>query len=159
MFANRGFGFIELLVAVSIIVTMTLGIVRIQMMSLEATEFSMQYRQASLLIYEIVSSMRANQDAVRKNDYNITTSTINAPTNCISGQCNPSQWATFQLFNWQTWARSQLPQGRIEIFCDKNCESGQEIVISIIWQPKAPRASSDCTSDDTFYCLQEIVEL
>lgn len=74
-----GIGMIEVLIAIVILAFGLLGIAALQTTTLRSSQSSMQRSQATIQTYAILDAMRANREAARIGDYNLTTMTCKAP--------------------------------------------------------------------------------
>jgi type IV pilus assembly protein PilV len=69
---QRGFTLVEALVALVVLSIGLLGVAALQLSSLQSNSSAASRSQATLLAYEIVDRMRANQVAARNGEYDIT---------------------------------------------------------------------------------------
>jgi type IV pilus assembly protein PilV len=74
-----GVGLIEVLVAVVVLAFGLLGIAALQMTALRKSQSSLERSQATIQTYAILDAMRANREAARIGNYNLTTMTCTAP--------------------------------------------------------------------------------
>lgn len=68
----RGVGLIEVLVAVLVLAIGLLGVAAMQATALRNSQSSLERSQSVIHIYSILDAMRANADAAREGDYNLT---------------------------------------------------------------------------------------
>lgn len=105
MVNQRGMTFIEVLVALFILVTGILGAVAMQTIAKQSSFDAMQRSLASALAQDIVERMRINSaDALVLASYNGTygATALPAPTRCnvVADNCDAAQMTSNDLFEW-----------------------------------------------------------
>ncbi|KGJ91845.1 type IV pilus modification protein PilV [Colwellia psychrerythraea] len=106
---QKGMTFIEVLVALVIMVTGILGAVAMQVTAKQGSFDAMQRSIASSLAQDIIARIRANDAnnlaAYATNgieDYGVTLNPLPAITcNGINAQCTPAQMVTNDIFEWE----------------------------------------------------------
>lgn len=100
--AAGGFTLIEVLAATLVLLVGVLGVVGMQMLSLQANQGAMLRSQATFLASELLDAMRVNPTAA--SDYEGTYPAdlpTSAPACAIANNgCTPSDAATYDLFAW-----------------------------------------------------------
>ena len=113
---HKGFGFIEILVALLVISIGLLGLMVLQTKSLQFNNSSLQRTQAMILVTDIMDRMRANRlRAISTNDYVVSMeSTPTASTDCESSTstCSPSEMARHDVKSWREKIAAALPDGQ-----------------------------------------------
>ncbi len=98
----RGFTLIEVLVAILVMSVGLLGVAALQLTSLRANHSSSLRSQATLLAYDIVDRMRANQTAATAGGYDIA----------LAGTSAGGSVALDDLARWKQNLTNTLPAGR-----------------------------------------------
>ncbi len=109
---QRGFSFIEVLVAVLILSIGLLGLASLQIAGVQANHSAYLRSQATLFSYEIVDAMRANREAA-----------INGQYNKDFGDGPPGSSDSIvdlDMNDWVNNVREQLPQGEARIDVDSD---------------------------------------
>ncbi len=158
-----GMTFIEVLVALFILVTGILGAVAMQASAKKGSFDAMQRSVASSLAQDILERMRSNDaSGLFLNAYNgtygggIATSAAPSP-NCLTPTtlCTPAQVVTFDLFEWETnLMGAEVKNGTANngglvgaVACIAHSNNNVDIVIS--WQGRED-TSDGAASNSTF---------
>lgn len=150
-----GISLIEVLVSTVIIAIALLGMIRLQMTSLQANQHAYSISQASLLGYDILERISANKSVPSSQYFNLAASSENCEvynTTDPKPNCSASQLATDDIFNWQRDIARLLPRGnglvcRSDLqgdvpgtpHCEAN-DSSNPIVVYIWWHDKNENA-------------------
>lgn len=122
---------IEVLIAIVILAFGLLGISALQMATLRGSQSSLERSQATVQTYAILDAMRANRDAARIGEYNLTTVTCAAP--------DPGSLAMNDLANWI----GSLKQTLGESACAKVVCGSVECEISVQWNDSRAKGESE----------------
>ena len=143
--ASRGFTLIEVLVSMLILLVGLLGVVGMQMLSLQANQGAYFRSQAVYIASEILDAMRANPTAAANYvgvypDDGAGTSPVPSDQNCdVSIGCTPDQAARQDLREWSVHFfdvygvgtaafRPSIPNGRAVITAN-----GNEYTVQVNW--------------------------
>ncbi len=101
---QHGFTMIEVLIAAVVLGVGLLGLAGLQAQSLQFNFSSYQRSQATILAYDIIDRMRANQSEVLAGNYN--QALTNGPTSNVNCQattanCSSADMAAFDLTQWE----------------------------------------------------------
>lgn len=144
---QNGMTFIEVLIALVIIVTGILGAVALQAVAKKSSFDSMQRSLASSLAQDIIERMRGN-DADAINTYTVGSPFSGgggaAPTNCnqLASNCTPAQITTHDIYEWK---QSLIGAGTIKgtdpvggLVDGVGCiaVNGRTVTVAISWQGK-----------------------
>lgn len=99
---QRGFSLIEILVTVLVLSIGLLGVVALQLNGLKQNQNALQLTEATLLAYEIVDRMRANQTNVANGSYNIG----------LDDAAAGGSVASDDLVTWKNDIETKLPSGK-----------------------------------------------
>lgn len=128
-----GVGLIEILIAIVILAFGLLGIAALQMTALRNSQSSLQRSQATVQTYAILDAMRANREAARIGDYNLTTMTCTAP--------DTGTLAMNDLANWIGSLKKTLGESA----CAMVVCGSVECEISVQWNDTRARGESEQT--------------
>ncbi|NNG11720.1 MAG: type IV pilus modification protein PilV [Halobacteria archaeon] len=136
----RGFGLIEVLVAVLILSIGLLGLASLQTNGMRFNHTSYLRTQATVLAYDIVDAMRANRGAAGKSETALGGA---YQTNYTDGPPTGSLIAEADLRNWKTLLTTLLPTGRGQV-----SQNGRLFTINVEWTERggAPTVFSLVTS-------------
>ncbi|MGB2739384.1 MAG: type IV pilus modification protein PilV [Cognaticolwellia sp.] len=150
---SKGMTFLEVLVALVILVTGILGAVALQTVAKQSSFDTMQRSLASSLAQDIIERMRGN------NSNSISLYQVGspfgagggpAPTNCnlLASNCNPAALAAHDLYEWeQSLIGTGVTNGALNVGGLVNgvgCISvvGNSVTIAISWQGKTDIADA-----------------
>lgn len=146
--AQHGISLLESLIAIVVMSLGILGILGMQMRTLNNTQTSLFRAQAIHLIEDLSERMMANPNAfLNTNDY--LTSWQNTPTpssNCLSTACTSDALAKFDLAQWKSQVRSRLPNGNATVFLapDETQDSNRrQLGVMISWRENENAAAED----------------
>jgi len=114
---QRGFSLLEVLIATVVLSIGLLGLASLQTASLKNNNAALQRSQATIMAYDIIDAMRANQKKVEIGDYAIGYGQISQKSGVVGTDIN-------------TWKQElkQLPQGDGQIITN-----GLNVTITIRW--------------------------
>ena len=102
---QTGFNLIEVMVAVVIFSIGLLGLAGLQQVGLSQNATAMQRTLATNHIYDMFDRMRNNRTT------NYSTIVAGGAPNCVTAACNPSQFASYDKFEWNLAIANSLPNG------------------------------------------------
>lgn len=147
----RGMTLLEVLVALSILAIGLLGMMSLQVSSLQGNQVAYYRTQAVFLGNDIAEKIHANPLAAKEGDYNTGNSTLVSTADCSAGNCTYGMRAVHDLVQWNLDLADRLPGGR-GIFCadtspgdgtwsdpdcDTNPQPGSPLAIKIFWNEKS----------------------
>lgn len=100
---SAGFSLIEVLVAVFIMGVGVLGIVGLQVLTVQNNRNALYRAEAAQLAYDMMDRIRANADIDNGIDYAPVAMDDDpvVPTDCRANVCDPGQMEVFDLTNWK----------------------------------------------------------
>ena len=101
---QHGFTMIEVLIAAFVLGVGLLGLAALQAQSLQFNFSAYQRSQATILAYDIIDRMRANQSEVLSASYNqalMTGPTGNVNCQTAAANCSSADMATFDISQWE----------------------------------------------------------
>ena len=119
---TRGFTLVEALVALLVISIGLLGIAAMQLTSLRSNHSSSLRSQATLLAYDIVDRMRANQNAANNGAYDIALSAT-AAGGTVAGD---------DLVRWKQNLTNTLPAGKGAV-ARSGAGSATKFTVTVQW--------------------------
>lgn len=162
---EKGMTFIEVLIALVIMVTGILGAVAMQATAKKGSFDAMQRSVASSLAQDIVEKMRGNSNATlasyaANSPYGTGKIAASPVCNSPAALCSPAQMVTHDLFDWEQnimGAGAQNSGNNVGGLTDGiGCiaVNGNRITVAITWQSKAEFSDAgkvdDCgTASDT----------
>lgn len=166
-----GFTLIEVMVSVLILLVGMLGVVGMQMLSLQANQGAYFRSQAIYIASEILDSMRANPTAAASYvgvypDDGAGTATVPADQSCDDADgCTPAQAALQDLREWNIHFfdvlavgdanfRPSIPNGRAVITAD-----GNEYTVQVNWTERQFDDTDATDGSDTRSRVQQFVNL
>lgn len=112
---QRGMTLLEVLIALLVLSIGLLGMAGLQATSIRSSQSAYMRSQASILAYDAIDRMRANQAAAisAANPYNLALATTPGapPSNCNTSTCTTAQLTAFDLFEWTQTLASELTGG------------------------------------------------
>ena len=149
---QKGMTFIEVLVALVILVTGILGAVAMQASAKKGSFDALQRSVASSLVQDIIERMRSNQKTIAVLDTYVGTygnNAIVAPTRCnvVGAACTPAQITANDLFEWNQSLRGAdvtndgVSNGGLVGSVGCITHAANVITVTISWQGKT--ATSD----------------
>ncbi|WP_330924177.1 type IV pilus modification protein PilV [Candidatus Sororendozoicomonas aggregata] len=115
---EKGFGFIEVLISLLVVVTGTLGMAGLHSRGLQYSHIAYLHSVAAILAGDMLDRIRLNnQHALTTTDYEVSASTgmpddcsvDQYPRRCEAGSCTPAQLAQYDIDQWKFHLLCQLP--------------------------------------------------
>lgn len=122
--ANRGSSLIETVVALFVLAIGVLGVLSMQVKSVQFNKNSHLFSQASFLANDIYEGMLVTPDIAETYVINYDDNTPAKPSCSAGSDCTADQIADWNLHNWRTNVENLLPGGRGEI----NLIAGQMVI-------------------------------
>ncbi len=119
-----GFTLLEVLVAIMVLSLGLLGLAGLQATSLQANHSAYLRTQASVLSYDIIDAMRANREAARAGQYNVTLAAASP-----AGATIPAQ----DIRTWRANIATALPNGQGAIATVVGADAGVTLTITVQW--------------------------
>ena len=116
---QRGAALLEVLIAFFILAIGLMGLVGMQMKSLQFNQGAYQRSQATMAVYDILDRMRLNRKAAQGDEYEID----------WSSSASGSSVAKKDLAAWLHFVNGNLPSGEGKIDCD----SDDVCTVSVRW--------------------------
>lgn len=134
---SYGFGLIELLIALVIISLGLLGLAALQVSSLQKTQQTRGYEQASSALQDLVERIGANATAAKNGDFdfsnlNSADNTLPSAADCTSVNCSQSEMARYILRNWALPLPAALPSPRFSVE-KTTIASGAMMTLTLTW--------------------------
>ncbi len=109
---QSGGSFTENLIAVLVLSVGLLGVASMSIGGFKHNHNALLRSQAAMLATDIIERMRANSIQANSGAYNINL-TASAPgaSDCLAGNCDPTQLASFDLNQWLSELAARLPGG------------------------------------------------
>ena len=104
-----GVSLIEVLIAMLVLAIGLLGLASLQSNGLRMNQSAYLRSQASILAYDIVDRMRANESQATANAYLVALGA--APGAVCSAACTPAQITATDIVQWKAQLAAQLPTG------------------------------------------------
>ena len=109
---QKGLGMIEVLVALVIISVSMLGLAALQINSVRFNHQAYLRSQATYLAYDMIDRMRANEPEAEAGSYTVAINDdSNGSTACDTGTCSTAAMATYDINQWLSTLKTELPQG------------------------------------------------
>ena len=133
----RGFGLLEVLIALVIISIGLLGLASLQVNSLKKTSQTRSYDYASSALQDLAERISANPAAAKAGDFtysNLTSAdgTLPAANNCAQSTCTNQQFARYTLQQWAIPLSSALPSPRFAVEY-QDMASGALMTLTLTW--------------------------
>lgn len=166
---QKGMTFLEVLIALVVIVTGILGAVALQTVAKKSSFDTMQRSLASSLAQDIIDRMRGNNSASLV-DYTVGSpyGTKKAPlsTDCsvLANNCNATQLANFDLYEWEQTLMGASTKAGTEnaggLAQGVGCiaVSGNQVTVSVSWQGRTEIADGSGSSTGDASCVTGIAE-
>ncbi|MBN0989052.1 type IV pilus modification protein PilV [Amphritea pacifica] len=135
---QKGVGMIEVLVALVIISVSMLGLGALQINSVRFNHQAYLRSQATYLAYDIVDRMRANKAEAEAGTYAVDLSDdSNGSTACETGSCTTAALATYDINQWLSALKTELPQGDGTV-----ATTGNTVTVTIQWDQSQGEAAT-----------------
>ena len=139
---QQGISLLESMIAIVVMALGLLGILGVQMRTLNDTQTTVHRAQAIRLIEDLSERMRANPNALINIDGYVTAwgEKPAANKNCKTAACNPVEWASYDRAQWKLAVRTMLPSGDASVFIpaeDKDAQNlgGQRLIgVMLSWR-------------------------
>lgn len=129
--SSKGFTLIEVLIAVVILAVGLLGMASLLLNSMQSSQNAYLRSQASMLTYDLIERMRANQEhAVTTNAYTLAANAAATSDPGCASSCPPSDQAQKDLHDWRAALAAGIPEATAAI----TRSNDNQYQISIIWQ-------------------------
>ncbi|HEX6551026.1 MAG TPA: type IV pilus modification protein PilV [Gammaproteobacteria bacterium] len=153
---TSGFTLIEVLVALVVLSVGLLGIAGMISVSLKSSGSTYTRTQVTALTYNILDRMRANRGAAQAGDYNLAlTDSVDSTykdkclassSNASTVNCNTTDIAKFDLYEWRQDLANELPSGTGSISTTTIGKITQ-VTITVEWSDaRAQQALGETTS-------------
>ncbi len=109
-----GFSLVEVLVAALILGVGLMGILGLQVRSIQFNQQAYYYSQANILLQDISERMRTNKGASARYRTEIGQE-LSGSENCASSSCSSQQIAAWDLEDWKNHVKRALPNGDAKI--------------------------------------------
>lgn len=162
-----GFTLIEVLVSVLILLVGLLGVVGMQMLSLQANQGAYFRSQAVYIASELLDAIRANPTAAANYVGSFPADAPGAAPGCETNDtgCTPDQAALYDLFTWSrhfndqgnlagAGFRASIPNGSAVVFAN-----GDEYSVTINWDEEVFDDTDASDGSDTRSLVQQSVVL
>ncbi len=117
-FRNRhrqpGFSLVEVLVAALILGVGLMGVLGLQVRSIQFNQQAYYYSQANILLQDISERMRTNKGASARYRTEVGQE-LSGAENCASSSCSSQQIAAWDMEDWKSHVKRTLPNGDAKI--------------------------------------------
>lgn len=155
---QQGISLLESLIAIVVMALGILGVMGVQMRTLNDTQTTVRRAQAIRLIEDLSERMKANPNALVNIDTYLT-SWDNKPTaskNCRTSVCSHTEWASFDRAEWKKSVNTMLPLVDASVFipstesASSNAGNQRLIGVMISWRENEKNvAASDKNAYNT----------
>lgn len=121
--ANAGVGLVEVLVTVLVLSIGLLGVAGLQATGLRQNHDAFLRTQATVLAYDIIDRMRANQIGAQAGDYDNQAGAVQAACTTNPG-CSPAAMAQNDVFQWNAAISRSLTSGQGVVCIDSTPNDG-----------------------------------
>ena len=143
---EKGFTLVEILVAVVVLSIGLLGLAGLQAASLKNNNSAYQRSVASMLAYDMLDRIRANRDGLIAGNYNsVSPGAFPSDPGCASSNCNESNLANYDMYEWGQQLANLLPAGTASI---SGNGANTVFTITVMWDDERTGATgTDCSGD------------
>jgi len=144
--APRGFGLIEMLVAVAVVAIGLLGFAKMQALAIGSTHNSGTRALVALQASSLAGAMRANEAywaaGVAPASFTVSGATLSDATlssfttDCTSVVCTPAQMAAFDARTWGSSLAAMFPGANATISCSTVIGTPVTCTITVSWSEK-----------------------
>ena len=147
---QKGSSLIEMVVALFVLAIGMLGVMSMQLKSMQFNQSAYYYSQAVYLAYDILEGIRANPSMASAYVIKLDDATPTASVDCESDSvsCTPQQLKDWNLNNWRTNVASTLASGRSSIAND-----GSFVTITVQFDDSRSAAEGTDGADLAEYVL------
>lgn len=143
---QHGFTLVEILVAIIVLAFGLLGLAGLQLNSLKNNNSAYLRTQATLLAYDMLDRMRANQPGVANGDYDQLLETVPTDPGCIETGCSVSDIAETDAWEWTQIIGEVMPSGKGRVVGNGE---GSIFTITVMWDDNHTGANGMGCSGDT----------
>jgi type IV pilus assembly protein PilV len=141
---QKGFGMVEVLVAMLVLAIGVLGFAALQVRAITATGESYYRSQAMSIAQDVAERAQANRAQARAGAYVVQASwNVVAPTTpsvaCNNAVCTAAQMTAYDINQSLYVAATQLPAGRVNM---QQCQGSQATCIYVSWDGTLPTAGA-----------------
>ena len=132
---TKGFTIVEVLVSLVILSIGVLGLGVLQIAAMQNTQGGYLRSQATILVYDMIDSMRVNSPAITSGAYALTFAAATpVAVNCYgaAANCTSGQMAASDINRWRTSAANYLPNGNGQILTVANGTTTL-VTVSVQW--------------------------
>ena len=148
---QQGISLLESLIAIVVMALGILGVMGVQMRTLNDTQTTVRRAQAIRLIEDLSERMKANPNALVNIDTYLT-SWDNKPTaskNCRTSVCSHTEWASFDRAEWKKSVNTMLPLVDASVFIPStesaSSNAGNQRLIGVMISWRENEKSNDST--------------
>lgn len=151
---SNGFSLIEVMLAILIMSLGLLGVASTLLVSLRSASSNYLKQQAVQYTYDITDRMRANagvaDDPSSANPYITALSESSASTpspNCSAAPCNATQMAAYDVWQWKTLLKRNLPGGlgQVKVTPAGPAANLARVVVTVEWSDEPVQTSFNGT--------------
>ncbi len=132
---TKGFTIIEVLISLVILSIGVLGLGVLQIAAMQNTQGGYLRSQATILVYDMIDSMRANSPAITSGAYALTFAAVTpVAVNCYgaAANCTSGQMAVSDINRWRVATANYLPGGNGQILTVPNGTTTL-VTVSVQW--------------------------
>lgn len=142
---------LEVLISVVILSVGLLGIAGLQATGQRANNSAYLRSQATVLAYDMIDRMRANQAGINSGAYNAISATgTYANPGCITTGCSTAQMAAYDIFDWKTQLAARLPGGNGTV---TGAGSGSVFTITVMWDDERNGSGTTTCGSNAMKCF------
>lgn len=140
--SQRGFGMIEVMVAVLVLAVGVIGFAGLQTRAVRASGDSYYRTQAMSIAQDLAERMRVNGS--QRTYYRTSTlwSGTAATTNCVTTTCSAQAMADYDSATIRANAQALLPQGLVRV---EQCKASAVTCIYVAWDGTTPTSGGTAT--------------
>ncbi len=163
----RGFTLIEVLIAMLVMSLGLLGIAATIVTAMHSATSNYLKQQAVQTTYDMADRMRSNfKEASTPNSSNSYIVALTAPAasvpspDCTATACSAANMAAYDVWQWQTALKNDLPGGLGSISVVPDPTSGMaQVTITVQWSDQPAQATFNAASPPTPVTLSVITQL
>lgn len=164
--SSRGFTLIEVMIAMLVLSLGLLGVAATLVMAMHSATSSYLRQQAVQATYDMADRMRSNFDVAstpgNTNPYiaALAAPAASAPSpDCTSTSCSAANMAAYDVWQWQTSLKNNLPGGlgSIAVIADPITNTKAQVTITVQWSDQPAQASFNvATAPATFSVITQL---